>query len=149
MYSLLLLLHNWNRWLVLLVLVWTLYLAWQGWLGKAAWSSAESRAGAWLAGLMTLQFVLGLLLYIQPAGIAQAALRDTRVMMEVREFQFFGLEHPTTMLLALIAIHVGWARSRKIMPDARRYHWAALSYTLAALLILSAMPWTRPLLRGW
>jgi hypothetical protein len=89
----------------------------------------------------------GLLLYFEPLGIAQAAARDMGTAMRVRELRFFGLEHPLQMVIALTLVHLGRARSRKAAELALKYRWALVCFTLAALLIVIAIPWWRPLLR--
>ncbi|MDX1993084.1 MAG: hypothetical protein SF029_11875 [bacterium] len=147
MYSLALYLHSYTRWLVLVVMLWALYRAWAGWLRRREWTVWDDRAGIAFAGAISLQFVFGVLLYFQPVGIAQAAMRDMGAAMQVRELRFFGLEHPLQMMIAIGIVHMGRARSRKAEGDRAKFRWAIICYTLATLLILAAIPWWRPLLR--
>jgi hypothetical protein len=148
MYNILLMLHNTTRWLVLIALLWILYRAWSGWLRKREWSTWDTRAGMICAAVLSIQFVFGLLLYVQPTGLAQAAMRDFSAAMKVRELRFFGLEHPLQMIIAIGLVHLGSARARKAVENAKKYRWALICYTLAAIAILIAIPWWRPLLRG-
>jgi mono/diheme cytochrome c family protein len=68
--------------------------------------------------------------------------------MRVRELRFFGLEHPLQMFIAIGLVHMGQARARKAATDRGRFRWAAGAFTVATLLILTAIPWWRPLVRN-
>jgi mono/diheme cytochrome c family protein len=147
LYALLLLLHSYNRWLVIIAVAWALILAWTGCLGKRSWNKWDDRAGWLFAAAFSLQFVLGVLLYFQPDGMAQAALRDLSAAIQVRDLRFFGLEHPPIMILALALAHLGRARSRKAVVAVSKYRWAAICFSIATALVLLAIPWWRPLFR--
>lgn len=146
-YELSLLLHNYTRWLIVVVMISALILVWWGVLRQRAWGRWEARLTAAFAILVSIQFLWGVLLYFVPEGIAQAALRDMGASMRVRELRFFGLEHPLQMLIAIGLIHLGWARSRKAPLSRSKFRWTAGTFTLATLLILSAIPWWRPFTR--
>lgn len=148
MYEIALLLHSYTRWLVVIVMLWAIVNAWWGLLRQRTWTVWDRRAGAAFAILITVQFVWGVILYLVPNGLAQAALRDMGASMQVRELRFFGLEHPLQMVIALTLVHLGWTRSRKAPADRTKFRWAAGTYTVATLLILSAIPWWRPFARA-
>ncbi|MDJ0755440.1 MAG: cytochrome c [Ardenticatenaceae bacterium] len=148
MYNVTLLLHSYTRWLVILAMVWALGWIWWGRATHREWGKWEDRAGFFFAMAFSLQFVLGVILYFLPAGLAQAAVRDFGEAMGVRELRFFGLEHPLQMIIALGLSHLGWARSRKAVMAKVKYRWAITCYLLATILVLSAIPWWRPLFRS-
>jgi mono/diheme cytochrome c family protein len=147
LYEISLLLHSYTRWLVVIAMIGALGLAWWGILRRRDWTAWDARFSAAFAILVTVQFVWGVLLYLVPDGIAQAALRDMGASMRVRELRFFGLEHPLQMVIALTLVHLGWTRSRKAPAAKTKFRWTAATYTVATLLILSAIPWWRPLVR--
>src|SRR5262245_53741530 len=128
-------------------MLWALALAWTGWLRKRPWNIWDDRAGLLFTMAFSLQFILGVLLYIQPNGLAQLALRDIGAAMKIPELRFFGLEHPVQMIIALALAHLGRARSRKAVVMAVKYRWAALCFSAATLLVILAIPWGRPLFR--
>jgi hypothetical protein len=148
MYTLSLFLHNTTRWLVFGAMLWAVIQVWHGIVRRREWNAWDNRAGLAFATLFSIQFVWGLLLYFEPFGIAQAAARDMGAAMRVRELRFFGLEHPLQMVIALALVHLGRARSRKAGETRLKFRWAAITFTLAAVLIVIAIPWWRPLLRG-
>ncbi len=114
-YELSLLLHSYTRWLIIIAMIGALGLSWWGLLRRREWGRWEARFTATFALLVSIQFMWGVLLYLVPEGIAQAALRDIAASMRARELRFFGLEHPLQMFIAIGLVHVGWARSRKAL----------------------------------
>ncbi len=148
MYTLALTLHSYTRWLVIIAMLWALVMAWSGWLRPREWTQWDNRAGLFFSTIFSIQFILGVILVLQPVGFAQAAWRDMGAAMQVRDLRFFGLEHPLQMIIALTLVHLGRARSRKATVTSKKFRWAAITFTIASLLVLAAIPWWRPLLRA-
>lgn len=149
MYSMMLVLHNFTRWLVVISMIFAVGWSVFGWLQGRAWTKWDTRFGLAFMVLITVQFMWGVVLYLIPNGLAQAAWQDMGVAMNIRELRFFGLEHPIQMIIALTLVHLGWTRSRKATITKTKFRWAAGTYSMATLLILSAIPWWRPVLRGF
>ena len=138
--------HNILRWVVVLVLLWGLYRAYAGWLGKKPYIVLDHRAGMILTIAYDIQFLLGLILaFISP--IIASAFFNLNAAMQVNELRFFAVEHMPMMFLALIFGHVTSALSRKPDDDTLKHRYAALGYTLVAIITIAAIPWFRPLLR--
>ena len=148
MYNIALILHSYFRWFVLFIMIYALFRAWWGVFSKRDWTKGDDTAVLGFTWLISIQFILGLILFLLPTGLANAARQNLNVMMSVRDLRFFGLEHPLQMVIALTIVHLGSARARKATPASRQFRWAAICFTLAAILILVAIPWWRPLLRG-
>lgn len=147
MYTFALYLHSYTRWLVLLSMIWALWRMWQGLLTGREWARQDRVAGFTFAMATSVQFILGVVLYGAEGGMARAALVDFAAAMKVRELRFFGLEHPLQMTIALTLSHIGSARARRATTTRNKFRWGAICFTITALLILSAIPWWRPLLR--
>lgn len=147
MYTFFLGLHNWVRWLALLLGLFALYRAYAGWLGKRSWTSTDRRAGLFFGIGMDIQLLIGLLLYFFLSPITRAALSNLGAAMGSRELAFFGVEHGPAMLAAVILVHVGSALSRRAANDLARHRAAAIWFTFAFLVMLISIPWRRPLLR--
>jgi hypothetical protein len=148
MYSAVLLLHSWVRWLVLLAGIVALLRAIGG--GKA-WTGADDRATLIFTIAIDVQLLLGLLLYVFLSPTISLAFQNMKAAMATTAIRFFVVEHAVGMVLAVAAAHVGRVRVRKAAPDAKRVT-AAIFTAVALLLIVLAMPWPglpygRPLLR--
>jgi len=145
-YTVVLVLHNLWRWLVVLVAIYATARAWFGLLGKRPWTPSDQRAGMLFGISLDLQFLLGLILAII-SPLMQAAYQDLGALAMQAPFRMFLMEHMPIMFVALILAHVGSALSRKGADDAAKHRRAALWFTLTVLLIAVAIPWSRPLFR--
>ena len=145
-YTVVLVLHNLVRWVVLLTAAWALVRAWSGWLGKRAWTTTDRRAGMFFGISLDIQMLLGLTLaFISP--ILQAAYADLGSLAMQDPFRFFLTEHMPLMTVAVVLAHIGTAAVRKAADDKGKHRRAAIWFTLVALAIVLAIPWFRPLLR--
>jgi hypothetical protein len=153
MYSPLLLLHSWLRWVVLLTGIIALVRAIGGMNGKRAWTSADAKPGLFFMISCDLQLVIGLALYLVFSPTVQAAFGNIGAAMRNPEYRFFVVEHFFGMIIAIVLAHVGRVRSKKAKTDAAKFRGAAIFYGLALLIMLAAIPWPgmpagRPLIRG-
>jgi len=147
-----LILHSWLRWLVLAAAVVVAVRAFRGWRGARAWGSSDERLHRALIGVLDLQFLLGVALYLFLSPLRRAFFSDPGAAMKVSTLRFFGLEHVVSMLLAVAILHVGRTRSKKRTDDRLR-HRLVFTSTLAGFLVaFAAVPWPfshveRPLFR--
>jgi hypothetical protein len=151
-YTTVLLLHSWVRWIVILAGLLAVGRAYVGWLGGKPWTRADDRVSSIFARVLDVQFLLGLLLYLVLSPITWAAFRDFGGAMANRALRFWAVEHIFGMFIGVALAHGGVARLRKLSPEARRHRVAAVFFTLAMLAILASIPWPgspagRPLIR--
>ena len=145
-YTVILSLHNLVRWVVVILAILALVRAYRGWLGRREWTDGDRKSGVFFSAALDTQLLLGLILYfISP--LTRAALQDFGAAMGNPGLRFFALEHVFYMLLAVILVHIGSVRSRRARTDLDKHRLAAIFYTLAVVLILIAIPWSRPLIR--
>lgn len=93
-----------------------------------------------LIGLISahLQLVIGLVLYfISPLGFP----RLSGDVMKDSLARLYVLEHPLTMIIAIILITVGYSRSKRMTEDRKKYNSILVFYVLGLLLILLRIPW--------
>lgn len=146
MYTAVLVIHNWIRWVALVAAIGATF---------AAFRRQAAAADRWgLIAMMTLdiQMLLGLMLYLVVSPNMQAILANFGGAMKDPTARFWAVEHITLMFGALIAAHVGRVLARKASrPEARRMV-VMIAFGLASLLMIVGMPWPgrpggRPLLR--
>ena len=145
-YTVVLVLHNLWRWLVVLAAIYATARAWFGWLGKRPWTKTDQRAGTLFGISLDIQLLLGLILAII-SPLMQAAYQDLAGLAMQAPFRTYLMEHMPIMFVALILVHVGSAAARKGADDGARHRRAALWFSVAVLLIAVAIPWSRPLFR--
>jgi hypothetical protein len=132
--------HSILRWVVILTCLYALLRVWNGLLNKRPWEKADRLSGLAFTSALNLQFFLGLGLYaISPLTVP--AMKNFGAAMKDSTLRFFLVEHPTAMLLAVIIAQAGFSLSKRAPSDRARFLRATIAYTLAALLILAAIPW--------
>ncbi len=146
MYSVILALHNVLRWLVILTGVVALVRCYRGVFTGAAWTPRERTSLSAYANTLGLQLLLGLLLLVWLSPITRTAFSDMGAAMRNGELRLFAVEHPVSMILAMVLAHVAVARARKAATDAARFRIAAILVTLSLVLVFAMTPWwARPL----
>jgi len=143
MYTGFLHLHDTLRWLLLLSLVTTLVKYLIGWLGNQPWKKTDNLMGIIFTSLMDLQLLVGLVLYFFLSPITKFAFSDFGAAMKDTELRFYAVEHFLMMLIAVILVHIGRAKSKKAATDAGKFKIATLFYGLALVVMLVAIPWSR------
>jgi uncharacterized membrane protein YidH (DUF202 family) len=96
---------------------------------------------------LDVQLLVGVFLSIFSPIIA-TAVNNFQGAMGTEQIRFIVAEHIPLMLVSVALAHIGSARARRIEEDSRRHREAALWFTLSLVLIIIAIPWWRPLLRG-
>jgi uncharacterized membrane protein YozB (DUF420 family) len=147
LYTIVLSLHNLVRWVVVILAILALVRAYLGWLGNRPWTEQDRRVGSFFTMSMDIQLLLGLLLYFFLSPLTQQVLQDFAAAMSNSGLRFFGLEHVFYMIVAVILAHLGNVFSRRAKTDSSKHRTAAIFFTLAAVVILIGIPWSRPLIR--
>lgn len=144
MYQGILDLHNVVRWAVLLLGVVALIRAWSGALAGGRFAQGQAQIGRWFSIAFDVQVLLGLILYFALSPITRAAMQDFGSAMRDSSVRFYAIEHALMMIVAAVLVHVGLSRAKKTdraMP-------AAIFYTIAAVLVVIAIPWGARLFPG-
>jgi hypothetical protein len=148
LYLITLSLHNILRWAVLLVGIVAAVRAWVGWLGKKEWSELDRKLGSFFGIAFDIQLLLGLLLYFVVSPLmTDTILPNFAAAMRDSNLRFFAIEHLVMMIVALVFAHLGSVLAKRAKDASGKYRQAAIWFTLTLLLVLAAIPWTRPLLR--
>ena len=130
--------HSLLRWVILILLIYTLIRSFQGKAGKEAKFLTITSHIMLLIGLA--QWFLGSwgLKLIQNVGMGE--------VMKNASQRFFAVEHTFTMIIAIALITVGGVSVRKGKSNAKWF------YLIALILILMRIPWPfmeAGIARGW
>ena len=139
MYTTVLLLHSWIRWIALVACVGVTLAAIRG---KVA--GEKSIADRWgLAAMMSLdlQMLLGLVLYLGLSPNMQEILNHFGESMKRADTRFWAVEHVAAMFLAIVLSHIGRILARKAATPAAKRTRLLVTFGLATLLIVLGMPW--------
>lgn len=143
MYTGFLHLHDALRWLVLLSLVVTLVKYLSGWLGNQPWKKTDNILGIVFTSLMDLQLLTGLVLYFFLSPVTKLAMSDFGAAMKNADLRFYAVEHFTMMLIAVVLVHIGRAKSKKAKTNSAKFKTATIFFLIALVVMLAAIPWNR------
>ena len=146
MYSSVLFLHSWVRWIALVAVVGTAF---------AAFRRREATADRWGSiAMMALdtQMLLGLILYLVVSPNMKEILANFGAAMRAPASRFWAVEHITAMFGAVAVAHVGRVLARKARSSDARRARLLICFVIVTMLILAGMPWParpggRPLFR--
>ena len=129
-------LHNFLRWVILILLVISILKAYSGWQGKKVFAPGDKKICAHTTLLLGLYQVAwgryGIFSTTLPAGTS---------VMKDKFFRFFWVEHPVGMILAIVLITLGYGMSKKSVSDDVKYKKAFYYFLIALIVILATIPW--------
>ena len=150
MFTTVLVLHSWIRWIALVSAVGVTFAAFRG---KVEGSSSVADRWA-MAAMMSLdiQMLLGLVLYLGLSPNMREILNHFGESMRRADLRFYAVEHITAMAAAVVLSHVGRVLARRAATPAAKRSRLLVTFGLATVLIIIGMPWPgrpggRPLFR--
>ncbi len=151
-YALVLYLHSWLRWLVVIAFGWALARAVRAVRSGRPREAADARARTLLLAALHTQLLLGLLLYFVLSPLRPTSLEGLRAAMKISALRFFAVEHPFGMTVAAVVAQIAVVRSKRTNDDRVAHRRLAFGLALAAVVVLASIPWpgfpyARPLFR--
>ena len=138
MYTGFLHLHSSLRWVILLLLVVGILMSLSGMTGKKPFSAGQKKTGLFLMIAAHIELLIGLYQWIfGPWGIkflSNAGMKDPVA-------RFYGVEHITAMVIAIVLITIGRGVSKKNIPDAAKQKRTFWFFLVALVIILASIPW--------
>jgi len=135
-------LHSILRWVILVLLLLSVFRSFSGWQSKKILSNGERKL--WLftmiAAHTTLLIGLYLLLFGR-YGVLSTSLPPGVSLMKDKFYRFYWVEHPFGMILSVAFITIARGMAKKSFPDAVKYKKAFWFFLLALIFILATVPW--------
>jgi uncharacterized membrane protein YtjA (UPF0391 family) len=135
-------LHNLLRWIIVILLLLSIVKAYTGWKGNKSFSAGDAKI--WLFTMIASHITLLLGLYqwlMGRYGILTFEIPEGSSRMKDPFIRFFQVEHPVSMLLAILFITLGRGMAKKNLNDTLKYRQAFVYFFVALLLLLAAVPW--------
>jgi hypothetical protein len=153
MYSVVLTLHSWNRWITLGLGVAAFISAFQD-HGTLSDRAKGSRWDPYLMASADLQVLLGLLLYLGLSPLTRDALSDFSTAIRTPALRFWAVDHVVLMFGSVLLVRLGRVLAMTAKTAAARRSRRLICFGLAVVIMLAAIPWpgmslARPLFRGW
>lgn len=130
--------HSYMAYLVLAGVLISTLVALAGWFGNKTFTDKDRKLG--LLGLIPshLQWVLGVILYfVSPLGMASFSGEA----MGESVTRLYILEHPLTMIIAVVLITVGYSKAKRQVQTGNGFKSIAIFYGLGLVLMLARIPW--------
>lgn len=140
MYQTLTFLHSTFRWLVLLSLISSLFIAYKGYFSNKKFSKTDDSVRHWTATIAHVQLILGITLYSQ-SPIVKYFWNNFSTAKESFDLLFFGLIHIFLMLFSIVLITIGSALTKRKTTDKEKFKTMLIWYTIALIIIFIAIPW--------
>lgn len=142
MYEIILTLHSYWAYLVLLILILAAGNALvKFFLGKE-YSAKDFRISLFTLIVSHIQLLIGLLLYFVSPRLQLFSELGMGGVMKDAVNRLYLLEHPTINILAVVLITIGYSKHKKKLTSKPKLKLIAIFYTIALVLFLSRIPWS-------
>jgi hypothetical protein len=129
----------------------SIYKSYSGWKSNRQFVAGDKKV--WLFTMISAHITLLLGLYqwfFGAMGLFNAATGSMGETMKDGYARFFKVEHPITMILAIVMITLGHGMAKKSVDDETKYKKAFRYFLIALILILIGVPWPfREVARPW
>lgn len=133
-------LHSTVAYVVLAFLVLSFVNALTGVLASRSFGSRDFRLSLFGLIFSHIQLLLGVVVYFVSPYFS-AWENGMGAVMKDATLRLFLVEHPTTNVLAIVLITMGWSLHKKATNSRKKFFRIAVFYGLGLLLLLSRIPW--------
>ena len=131
MYEILKSAHSGWRYLVFVLLIIAVVQALSGWFGKKAYTEGNRKLNVFTLISAHIQLVLGLILYFL-SPLTKGPMGDSL-------YRYWKVEHVSMMIIAIILITVGNAKSKKVDAAVSKHKTIAIFFGIALVLVVAAI----------
>ena len=140
MYTGLLHLHSFGRWIILILLLIAIFRS--ATAGNRPFEKGDRTTGLLLTIFSDIMLLVGIYLWFAgPWGYKNITNNGMGGVMGDSTQRFFAVEHLVGMLIAIVLIHIGKAQSKKNITDHAKHKRTFIFYLIALLIILASVPW--------
>jgi hypothetical protein len=121
--------HSGWRYIVFVLLIVAIIQALAGWLGKKNYSEGNRKLNVFTLISAHIQLLIGLILYFKSPL--------TKLPSSVEIGRYWKMEHIGMMILAIILITIGNARSKRALDGVAKHKNIAIFFGIALIIILA------------
>jgi membrane protein DedA with SNARE-associated domain len=134
--------HSGLRWVVLALMIYAIFNALRK---KDFYAKSDRLLNMFAMVSLHIQLVIGLILYFTSAKVS-----FVEGWMKNQLLRFYGMEHISLMIIAIILVTIGHAKAKRAAEPAKKHKTILLFYAIGLILILASIPWPfRQLGAGW
>jgi hypothetical protein len=153
MYQGLLHLHNFGRWVVIILLLVAIFKSLSGMTGNKAFTNGDKKTGLFLMISAHIMLLIGLYQWFVRMGLPIIQANGMKAVMQNPVLRFWAVEHMVGMLIGIILITIGRGSAKKNISDVEKHKRSFWFYLVAFIIIVASVPWpfrevARPLFPG-
>ena len=141
MYETVKILHSYWAYLVLLILVLATLNALAKFFGNKEYHDKDLRISLFTFIVSHIQLLLGIVFFFVSDYLSIISETGMGEVMKNADLRNKIIEHPITMLIAIILITIGFSKHKKKETSKAKFKTLAIFYTLALILVLAKIPW--------
>ncbi len=131
-------LHSGWAYLVLLILVLATVNALLKFFGNKEFNAIDFRLALFSLITMHIQLLVGIILWFTNGYFDKMSVGEVMKNDAVRKL---AVEHPTTMIIAVALVTIGYSKHKKKLVSKPKFKLLAIFYTIALALVLYMIPW--------
>ena len=128
--------HSGLRWICLLLLLASIFMAFGG--KNKPFDGGNRKIYLFALISLHLQVVLGVILYFTSVKVATGMELPNPMEMPQR---YWLVEHGVGMVIGAVLVTMGWSRAKRKTEDAAKHKQVAIFYLIGTLIILATIPW--------
>lgn len=145
MYLILLHAHSILRWILTILLLYSIIVSLWKWQSLSGFTKGDSLAAAITVHTSHLQLLLGIIIYFISSKVMFS--KDAMASPIIR---FFTVEHASMMVIAIALLTIGNIQSKKATDNKKKAKLIFWWFLVALIVILVAIPWpSKGLGSGW
>ena len=131
MYEILKSAHSGWRYLVFVLLIVAVVQALAGWFGKKTYTEGNRKLNVFTLISAHIQLILGAILYFL-SPLTKGAMGEPL-------FRYWKVEHISMMIIAIVLITIGNAKSKKVADTVAKHKTIAIFFGVALVIIIAAI----------
>ena len=140
LYNFTLILHSWNRWIILIAGLLAVILAILALVKKQEYSKTNKVTSLVFISSLHFQLVIGILLYFVLSPITLEALSNFGAAMKNSEIRYWAVEDSFVNIIAIIVAQVGSILVRRKSSSSAKHKATLIWFGISFILILAMIP---------
>lgn len=142
MYETVKILHSYWAYLVLLILALATLNALAKFFGNKEYHDKDLRISLFTLIVSHIQLLIGIVFFFVSDYLSIISETGMGQVMKNADLRDKIIEHPITMLIAIILITIGFSKHKKKVSSKGKFKTLAVFYTIALVLVLAKIPWS-------
>lgn len=128
--------HSIMRYVILILIIWAIAVAAKGRKNDAPWATKLKKPAFYTMLAIDIQFLLGIYLWVVRLLNDTQNLSKLKIVVKAPVERAILMEHSLIMLIAIVLVHIGYAKAKKAATDQLKAKRIFNFYLIAVILIV-------------